>query len=237
MLAELALHQEEMRITDQASEQDLLSVADLLNVDRCRDFLQEVAQFTQAPSLDVAASLFAKQYAYLLVTTVFWTMSVHDKILPVEIENCQLRCYNPHGQWAPCLQLKNWSGVRPIDSIDRASDRQALLNTLMRDHLAPLWRLFQKETGIPRITLWENTVIYLHWLYQIRMPEQLSPEQLKQAEADYQAVVLKAPAECFGERTQPFARLLTNRKGRKTCCQFYRTCNDDSYCQDCPHRR
>ena len=159
------------------------------------------------------------------------------KILPIEIENCQLRCYDSHGKWAPCLQLKNWSNVKQMSFTDRASDRLSLLTTLMRNHLAPLWRLMQKETGIPRITLWENTVIYLQWLYEIRMREQLSAEQRMRAEEDYHAVVFQAPAECFGERIQPFARLLTNRNGRKTCCQFYRTCNGESYCQDCPHHR
>lgn len=238
MFEELRKLRDEFHLTDTPIENNSLPLTELLQVNTCQTFLEQVAKMITAPSPMVAASIFSKRYVYSLVVPTLWMMSIYDKALKIEIDNCHIETVYEKGRWLPQLRLEDWSYLTPNGERDRF--REQLLTTLMRDHLAPLWSRLNEETKIPKVTLWENTFVYINWFYSEKMKQSYTLEIFQKAQEDYQYLLYGMDAHLFGEKVQPMNRLLRGRgspdRQRKTCCLSYQVGEGRQFCRTCPHR-
>jgi len=216
---------------------------DLLDAEQVQDYLQKIAPLFCSPSNFVTASLFAKRYSVLTMAAVLHAMSRYDKGLHASIDNVWVEAENKAKPWLPSLRLIESNVFMP--TIEREAWRDEVLRGIFANNLAKVWQSLMKIAKIPKANLWENTAIYVNWLYEMKITEGANEQERARIQEDYDYIVRRAPGSIFGERKNP----LTNYCGpkvlvdelekpirvRKTCCFNYKTSDEaNNYCSSCP---
>ena len=220
-----------------------LCAENLLDTDQALAYLQKIAPFFQSPSTQVTASLFAKRYSVLTMASAFYAMSRYDKGLDVTIENIWVEV-EPHAKpWLPNIRFNDHTVSVPTQ--DREAWRDEILKRIFADNLTKVWQSLTKISKVPKTILWENTAIYVNWLYETKIREGANEQEITRIQEDYHYIVNQAPGSLFGERKNP----LTNYCGpkvtikeseqpirlRKTCCFYYHTSDEtNDFCISCP---
>lgn len=233
------------RLTSEVSADRAHSVpsARLLDEMECTEYIDRISGLFGATARSVGGSLFAKRYSYLTVTPVLYAMTMYNKGLNAAIENCHVESMlREDGVWLPRLRLNDWQAIVASDN-DRREWRDRVLRSLFAGNIAKLWRSFSKANGISAATLWENTAVNVYWLYEKGMGEAADSSQQARIREDYD-YLLSAPGDLFGEKTNPLARFDSPKvelpeyeqpiRIRKTCCLYYQTDSERSYCSICP---
>lgn len=215
----------------------------LLNEADCIGYVDRISGLFEATSRAVGGSLFAKRYSFLTATPVLYAMTLYNKGLDADIENCHVESsFREDGTWLPKLRLADWRVSFPAEN-DRHEWRDRILRSLFAGNIAKLWRVVSRANRVSAATLWENTAVNLYWLYEKRIGEAASSIQQLRIQEDYD-YLLTAPGDLFGEKTNPLVKfnspkvLLTEYEQpiriRKTCCLYYQTAGERSYCSICP---
>ncbi|QEA00187.1 hypothetical protein D0439_16805 [Lysinibacillus fusiformis] len=220
-----------------------ISAENLLDAEQALVYLQTIAPFFQSPSLLVTASLFGKRYSVLTMASAFYAMSRYDKGLQVTIENIWVEAEGHAKPWMPNVRFIDHTVSVP--TTDRNAWRDEVLKGIFADNLAKVWQSLTKISKIPKTILWENTAIYVNWLYETKIREGANEQEIIRLQEDYDYIVNQAPGALFGEKKNP----LTNYCGpkvtikesehpiriRKTCCFYYHTSDEiNDYCISCP---
>jgi ferric iron reductase protein FhuF len=240
---ELNFLQEHLRITTKQSSDwwASCSVKDLLDPDKCQAYLTHLSDLLGSPSLVVTASQFSKRYTFMAVLPALYAMSAFNKGLDVSMENCHIESAYRNDKWAPRLRLTNWSVSRPEG--DRNGWRERMVHTIFAENVANVWRVLSACTGISRMVLWENTAVYVYWLYEKKLAE-ADEITRRRAEEDFRYLVSGAPPECFGDWIQPLSKYYFKKspvpfseepiRTRKTCCLYYQLAGAKKCCSNCP---
>ncbi|MED4889896.1 IucA/IucC family C-terminal-domain containing protein [Lysinibacillus sp. FSL R7-0073] len=220
-----------------------ISAENLLDSEQALVYLQTIAPFFQSPSLLVTASLFGKRYSVLTMASAFYAMSRYDKGLQVAIENIWVEAEGHAKPWLP--KVRYIDHAVSVPTTDRNAWRDEVLKGIFADNLAKVWQSLTKISKIPKTILWENTAIYVNWLYETKIREGANEQEIIRLQEDYDYIVNQAPGSLFGEKKNP----LTNYCGpkvtikeseqpirlRKTCCFYYHTSDEtNDYCISCP---
>lgn len=219
-----------------------LYAKDLLDNAQALDYLQKIAHFFQSPSILVTASLFAKRYSVLTMASAFYAMSRYDKGLHCRIENLWVEAEYTK-PWLPTIRLIDRTVSIPTK--DREKWRDEILREIFANNLAKVWQSLGKISKIPKAILWENTAIYVNWLYETKLGEGASVQEKARIQEDYHYIVNLAPGSIFGERKNPLTDYcgpkVTIKESeqpvrlRKTCCFYYHTSDEaNDYCISCP---
>ena len=219
---------------------------DLLEPYILLDYLNEVSTLANASTRVVAASLFSKRYSFLMIASSLYAMTMFNKAFDYSIENSYVD-YSKEGQlWLPKLRLAHWDVSQPVDG-NRKEWRDQVIHNIFAENIALLWRSISKTAPISMSVLWENTAIYVYWLYEKRMSEGASSDQKLRIRDDFHYLLKEAPAYLFGEKINPLAKfdqpkVITANSNdpirvRKTCCLYYQTCGEKEYCSTCPKSR
>ena len=203
------------------------SVEELFDPVICKTYLQQISKEFNTTSLLVVASQFAKRYASMLAPATLYAMSVYHTGLPVNPQNCYIKSAYEHGIWFPKLVLANWESSELKQ--DRHVWREKIVKQLFMN-LSQMWTVLQKTTKIQPTILWENTAVYIHWLYQQQLADHL------QAQNDYR-YLLQASEEVFNTSFQPLQRFPMNNGCRKTCCLYFLTNETKQVCKGCPRAK
>ncbi len=243
---ELDILQQSYRLTTSASEHRELSITctDLLNPELALPFLQKVGAFWETDSMTATVSLFAKRYAYLTIAAGLYAMSRYNKGLDLSLDNCSLESYLQGEAWLPKALLMNAEVSCPVQGT-RAAWRDEVLQRMFADNLAHVWAALSKMCGVSQAVLWENTAIYVYWLYENQFADGASEQERQQIEADYRYLVQEAPAHLFAQRSNPLKKFDSPKRVtavsdtpirvRKTCCFYYLAADEpDDYCPTCP---
>ncbi len=227
------LHQH-FRITAEPPNQtySFQPVQELFNPETCVVYLNQIAEKFNTSSLMVTASQFSKRYSFLLVLPTLYAMSVYNKGLQINPENCYIQSFDQNDRWMPRLALADWQVTQP--GKDRHVWRERLIKQLFDENLSKMWNVLHACTGLKKVILWENTVIYISWLYTEFLRQ---TEKNEQAQEDYQFLLHQANAELFGETFQPLQKFGSNDGFRKTCCLYYLTNSERKICKSCPRGR
>lgn len=220
-----------------------LCAQELLNTKQALKYLQKIAPFFQSPSILVTASLFAKRYSVLTMASAFYAMSRFDKGIPVHIDNIWIEAENNAKPWLPKIRLIDSTVSEPI--LERNQWRDEVLRGIFADNLAKVWQSLTIITKIPKTILWENTAIYVNWLYETKLKEDASEQELARIKEDYHYIVKQAPGILFGERKNPLTHYCGPKvtieesehpvRLRKTCCFYYQTSDETKdFCISCP---
>ncbi|WP_440116616.1 IucA/IucC family C-terminal-domain containing protein [Paenibacillus sp. QZ-Y1] len=236
----------EYRLTQEPFGDEGLSMpfTDLLNPSISLPFLERVKDIYETESDTAAVSLFAKRYAYLVIASGLYAMSRFNKGLNVEITNGFMEAIYKGEAWLPKARLKNWQVTSP-EAGAREVWRDQIIAQMFAENLAKVWQSLSTATRTSRAVLWENTAIYVYWLYENQFAEAATPEEKSRIEADFHYLLHDAPAHLFGESRNPLKQFNspkrvtavsdTSIRVRKTCCFYYLAAEDpDDFCPTCP---
>jgi ferric iron reductase protein FhuF len=235
------------RLTAQPSQDRRLSVPslDLLDEAKCSAYLSELERVFPAAPVHVRASLFAKRYGCMVAAPSLYALTMFDKALDCSINLCHIESAYRDETWIPNLRLTDWR-VAEVEAEHRNEWRDKVIQTIFAGHLAKVWRTLSKTARIPIATLWENTAVYVYWLYEKRIGEEASAQQQIRLQEDFR-YLLQAPAALFGEKENPLARFYFPKRAdsasgapvriRETCCLYYLLAPDRACCSVCPRNR
>ncbi len=239
---EIQLLQQDLHVSQGVSIESV-RVSLLTDPDYCKDFLLKLTTLFRSPSLSVTASQFAKKYTYLVVLPALFSMSKWNKGLRSHIENCLLEAPPSTRQWAPRIQLIDETVNGP--SGERHGWRDQVIQQIFAKNITILWKVLHDVSEISMNVLWENTAIYIFWLYEEKM-KKVDPVIRQRAQADFQ-YLLEADGNLFATEENPLykyykPKLYCHEKGewlrsRQTCCLHYQLKKLGKYCKTCPRKR
>ncbi|GIO41308.1 IucA/IucC family C-terminal-domain containing protein [Paenibacillus apis] len=223
-----------------------LPFTDLLDPDKSQAYLQKVGQIYETDSSVAPVSMFAKRYAYLVIAANLYALSYFNKGYNLELENGEIESVYLGGAWLPKARLMDWTMTEPAAG-RRAEWRDEVLERMFAGNLSRVWSALAKLVKVPKSILWENTAIYVYWLYEKNFGKDATLEQKQRLEEDYHYLLHDAPAHLFGEKRNPLMQFngpKVVRSGykkpirvRKTCCFYYVTSDkQEDYCSSCPKR-
>jgi ferric iron reductase protein FhuF len=207
-----------------------------------KNYLEEVSTKIGSPSLKVTASIFMKRYAFLSVMALY-SMSAWDKKLDLSIRNIWVEEDLSDGQWFLKFSFSNMEACE-LDHENRDEWRKEVIRSLFADHFHYVIDALVKVTNVSKLILWENTAVYLYWLYETVLKDN---EQKGIAESDFRFLFKEAGGFLFGrynnnpltkfdhpksfiEEIKDFVRV------RKTCCFSYKLAGSNKRCKTCPCR-
>ncbi|MBD3922465.1 (2Fe-2S)-binding protein [Paenibacillus sp. PR3] len=242
---ELNVLMDDYRLAIEPSEDRTYSIAavDLLDPDQCLAYIERLKDIYETDSQMATASMFAKRYSYLTIASGLYAMSLFNKGLDYSIENCHLESIRQGAAWLPKVRLAQWEAHTPERCRNEWRDR--VIKNIFADNLAKAWRALAKTAKISPAILWENTAIYVYYLYENRLEQGATPKQIARIRDDYEYLLNEAPAHLFGESNNPLTRFNTPKRLtaaseepvrlRKTCCFYYVVADDpEDYCHSCP---
>jgi ferric iron reductase protein FhuF len=233
------------RLTTNISPDPKFSVPsiNLLDETKCLAYLDRVRGIFQSSSTLVTASQFSKRYSFLAIAPSLYAMTMFNKGLDFCAENCMIESAYQDKTWLPKVRLTNWLVTPHIDG-NRHEWRDHIIKNIFAGNIAKVWRAISKAGNIPMAILWENTAIYVYWLYEKRIGEEASDQQISRVHEDFQYLLSEAPASLFGEKENPLGRYFSPQitttsssqevRIRKTCCYYYQISPNKDYCSTCP---
>ncbi|WP_372630895.1 IucA/IucC family C-terminal-domain containing protein [Cohnella sp.] len=168
---------------------------DLLDEARCAAYLDRLAETLPSPSRLIAASQFAKRYAFVAAVPALYAMTAYGKGVDLAIENCSLDA-SPARIGQIRLLAADVSVTTPRAEM-RERWREELIARLFAKHIARIWRTVSKVANIPLPILWENAAVRVYSLYEKRISGKAD------ACADYDYLIRGATGKAFGERRNP----------------------------------
>ncbi|APH03766.1 IucA/IucC family C-terminal-domain containing protein [Bacillus weihaiensis] len=216
-----------------------MNCLDLLEPEKLRVLIHDknIQRKLNTSRKQVIGSMFMKRYAFV-AALILYSMSAYNKGLNCSMENVSLLHNENDPIWLPHVYLKDLTVTIP-DGSNRDQWRQTLVETLFKGHISPIISAVAKETKMSKTILWENTAIYIFWMYETLLQQELNEDERAIINSDFQYVVLDAPPELFGWKgTNPLSRFFVekveNVRKRSTCCLFYFTSKNGDRCKTCP---
>jgi ferric iron reductase protein FhuF len=211
----------------------------LVQKEQMKTFLEEVKVEIQAPDLKVAASVFMKRYAFVVVIYLY-ALSSWNKRLHFTLDSLYLQSSEMEGNWLPEYYFEDlW--LEEFTGENRAQWRNQAIQHLFKDIMFPVLNSLTEEAKISKYILWENIAVYVYWLYE----KVLDYKQESLAVGDYDYIVNQAPGNLFGPydrnpllryNAEPvyLSELNEPIRIRKTCCFNYQLGAKRTYCNTCP---
>jgi ferric iron reductase protein FhuF len=225
-----------------------IRAADLLDQEKCAEYLDWLGSFIGSPSRLVTASTLVKRYAFLTASPVLYAMAMYNKAIALRLEHCILEspadpADNPSGTKLPRLSLTEMPLAEAVPG-HRGIWREKLVRELFAGHLTPLLHTLAEVSRIPVIILWENIAVRIVPLLEAALEEAADPDTACCIREDLQYIIREGPGELFGERRNPFIKLVESpgllnpdgaavKQQRRTCCLYYEISGE--YCRRCPH--
>ncbi|KAA0016971.1 siderophore-iron reductase, Fe-S cluster protein [Salinicola corii] len=218
-----------------------LGARELLDPERCRTLLAQVAPSIGAPERRTAASLLTKRLGFLLTGAPLYALSVCDRGLDLSLDNCVIEFAHDAGRWTSSLPLRSLEG-ETWPRGDRDMARRELVQRLFAGLIAPIWHVLETEGGVSSRILWENLAVRVYSLYERRLAR-LEGEAVRTRCAEDFAFLRDAEPDLYGLDFNPIARFFHARSGtseggterfRRTCCLYFKATCPAEYCQTCP---
>ncbi len=211
-------------------------VKDLLQEPICRQFLQQQMKNWHAPHIVVAASMFAKRYAQMVVSSTLFSLVHYQIVLCLTVDKVVYG--DDHTLQIPLDDIH----VLQINDEMREKQYEKLFRQLFAEQIKPLFEVLQKVTKIKSSVLWENVAVRINSVYQKLLAQDLTDRQKKQIYQDF-FYLNNANGAIFGLKENPISHYikigqeLENNPCRETCCLFHKLEKKKealTYCQVCP---
>lgn len=211
-------------------------IADLMDESFLKDFLKNLSTAIGAPSEKVAASIFIKRYAFLVVMSLY-AMTAWNKKLNLTLDNIKMESAQQGKDWLPGISFKDVS-VQDWDGSDRSEWRASVLKDLFANNIYPLISQLEKTVGNSKLILWENIAVYLFWLYETEL------KVCEHVAEDFRYLISEAEGKLFGRYDlNPLQKYFAEKtylkewdaevRVRKTCCFTYQL-PAGKRCKTCP---
>lgn len=185
------------------------------------------------------ASLFFKRYVFCCLTSSLYALTMRNKQFDMRIQNVMILDDENLHSWLPSFSLKNTEGLAMAG--DRNRWRSYVIRTLFAENISIMLDHLARYTKASKAMLWENTLIYIAWVYNNWLSEEQSPSQRELIESDYAFIIRDADGSHFNRASNPFLHSgrkyeENERTRRQTCCLYYRT-GDGTCCKTCPRTK
>lgn len=219
-------------------------VASLLEEEFLKDFIENLTMIIKAPSVKVTASIFMKRYAFVAVMSLY-AMTVWNKKINVSIDGLSMQNPERGKEWLPSFSIKHvsesaedWSGH------DRSEWRVRVLHGLFAENISLLIDQIEKTFKISKLILWENIAVYLFWLYETELKDEVASNIAE----DFRFLIFEAEGRLFGQyKINPLQKYYRKKKHagasaeairiRTTCCFNYTLAGASKNCKTCPCRK
>jgi ferric iron reductase protein FhuF len=229
--------------------EDMIDAVKLLDEKLLLSNLNTLKSQISASSLVTAASQFSKRYAFLLTTVGLYTMTMWNKGLNLSLEHTLLTLPKKDNGDFPKVTVDD-SSLFLADEAHRKAWRDVLIKTIFSGNLSKVWKSLHAVSKVPMPILWENTAVYIFWLYETKMREEGTNQEVSQRiKEDLHYLVTEAAGELFGEKENPLTKYYTKNctkfcneepmRMRKTCCLYYQLTDKENavYCKTCPKQK
>jgi len=224
---------------DDGQSSEVVMITNLMNEETSEKYLQEHMRRIKAPDLKVAASLFVKRYAYLVVASALYSMVEFNSVLYIPVSACgmdleQKLCIQPNA----C----EWHDAK---GYERDQWRESVLRDLFTSQITPMVLILNRVTGISLSILWENVAIRINSIYRKMSTNVQDEVKLERINSDFY-YLQHANGDLFQLKNNPLTSYLKigvelkENPFRKTCCLYYKVEEDaegSGYCDNCPYRR
>jgi|GEM_PF-6397327 len=210
-------------------------ITDWLNEEKCLSFLQMQMTEVKAPNLSIAASMFSKRYAYLVVSSTLYSMVEFNGILQLPVTACAL---TKERKLFIQADMCNWQEA----SMGREQWRENVLQNLFSFHMTPVLNILTKTSGVPVSILWENVAVRINSIYRKILAKNSDPVKVERINSDFH-LLKNASGKLFHLKENPMKHYLKigeelrSNPCRKTCCMYYKLEKDVEgigYCGNCP---
>ncbi|WP_433744272.1 IucA/IucC family C-terminal-domain containing protein [Falsibacillus pallidus] len=184
-----------------------------------------------------AASILAKRLAFLAVI-YFHSMTAFNKRPILDAEKIYVIEHEKEGLRLLDFYFDQPSMMPYDETIDRSIWLKEGWEYLFHGWLMPVFDVLKEEVRISENILWENTAVYLYWLYETVL------EGRPQASQDFEELIHSEAFQPKGKNgINPFSKFFLpkslNGEGkevrmRKTCCLSYLSDEKGTRCQTCP---
>lgn len=216
-----------------------IEITDLLNEEKCLLFLKKQMIELKAPNLAVAASMFSKRYAYLVVSSTLYSMTQFNCVLNFPVKACTLT-----KERKLCIQVAmcKW---QKIMGEEREQWRECVLRELFSSHITPILNILKKTSRIPSSILWENVAIRINSIYRKLLSRELDQAKIERLNSDF-SFLKNASGNLFDLKENPIKQYLKIGEElnlnpyRNTCCMYYKLEEDIEgigYCGNCPIKK
>ncbi|TYR80050.1 iron reductase [Priestia megaterium] len=243
-IKEQTLLTEKFRVTFKQNAAHQIDASDCIDAQKMVHHLTFIQQQIEAPNLQVAASIFSKRYSFVVLSALYM-FSVQDKKLNLSLQNVSLYTTNlDDSLWLPSIHYNNYE-FDHVTGSNREKLREKLITELFAYHLEPIWLAIRHITKISKLTLWENIVVYIFWMYEMLLQDTSIERNHPAIKADLHYLLHEAKGSQFGSyHHNPLQRYHTPKQHvkhvqepvrlRQTCCLSYQTAAKHQYCKTCP---
>jgi ferric iron reductase protein FhuF len=215
----------------------------LIDPDKTYHYIKALQQKLNSSSIPATASLFSKRYSYLIAVNGLYAMSGFNKGMKLTLNNVYIQSYFDGDIWLPRLVLEELSETSPLEGMRNEWRDDVIKETF--HHLNHVWACLSKVSNLSEQTLWENTALYVFWLYENQLLESESEWVKNRAMDDFSYLIHTAPGYLFGPyQENPLARFYREKtysvkhntyiRMRRTCCLSYQVNSKGQYCSTCP---
>ena len=205
-----------------------VELVDIWQASSCVDFLQDLKQKWGAPHQSIAASMLVKRLAVMMVSSTLYCMAVERKAPTFQLQ---------HLHWTDKNRI---TSTQPIgyQPVLHEQERQAMLQELLQDIIAPLIEILQQKTRLKQTILWENVAVRITSIKRKMQEEELPTCSLERLQKDL--TFLCDPQSALVKGTNPLASYLSleeDEQWRKTCCLYHQLDKNKGkgvYCVLCP---
>lgn len=217
-------------------KEEVIEISNLLDEEKCLSFLQKQMIMMKAPNLSVAASMFSKRYAHLVVSSTLYSMIEFNCALNLPLEACSLSIDRKLFVQLDMCKWKEKGITR------REQWREDVLRQLFSFHITPILNTLNKISNIPSSILWENVAIRINSIYRKILDKDLDQEKFERVNSDFY-FLKNSGGDLFNLNDNSIRKYLKigeefrlNPK-RKTCCMYYKIEKETEgigYCSNCP---
>lgn len=216
----------------------------LIDSDHVYQYVRALQQKLNSSSIPATASMFSKRYSYLIVVNSLYAMSGFNKGIKLTLNSVYIQSYFNGATWLPKLVIEKPSETTPLEGMRNEWRDDVIKETF--HHLNSVWGCLSKVSNLSEQTLWENTALYVFWLYENQLVESESEWVKIRSMDDFTYLVHKAPGYLFGSyQENPLSRFYREKtysanhkvcvRMRTTCCLSYQVGSKRQYCSTCPH--
>ncbi|MFC7322132.1 hypothetical protein [Halobacillus campisalis] len=219
---------------------EVIQGKDLQTVDGVQQTLDQMHAFMGSEFMLTTASILSKRYGYYIATVPLALMTIFNKFPDMRLSNIELVRIDEDKKWLPQFNLLSKEVSEPANQT-REEWMNTELEKLFNHHVRPLFLKINQLTRLSMDVMWENTAIYIFWLYERQFYEWYDDGVASGMKRDFYYVVRDLPGEVFGMKSNPFTYFLdqpilsTGARERKCCCLSYKKNKDSTYCKVCPH--
>lgn len=218
----------------------IFQAEDLLDPNKLEELLSQMQEQFGTKYKYAVGSMFSKRYAYLIAVNGLYAMTALRKGLDFSIENTAMKIKNEDEKWLPELVIKDDHATL----IKSDEDKIQAATHIFKDHLSVIWEAVSIKAKVAPSILWENTALYIYYLYETKMAEAETDEERELWQSDLD-LLLNLDMAAFGvigcnplkvyyhPKTHSPTTGQTARV-RTTCCFYYILAEDGSCCSTCP---